>query len=70
MRDRALESSRLKSEFLANTSHETRTPMNGILGMTNLLMKGELSDQQREMSDVIRRSGELFLVIINEILDF
>lgn len=69
-RKQALEGSRIKSEFLANTSHEIRTPLNGILGFTNLALKTELDDQQREYIDTIRDSAQNLLTIINDILDF
>lgn len=69
-RKEALEASRIKSEFLANMSHEIRTPLNGILGFTNLLMKGHLSQHQKDHLVTIKKSSEILLTIINDILDF
>ncbi|GAK56557.1 PAS fold family [Candidatus Vecturithrix granuli] len=59
-----------KSEFLRNMSHELRTPLNGILGYTQILKAdATLSDQQRNAIEIIHRSGEHLLLMINEILD-
>ncbi|MBL9216758.1 MAG: PAS domain-containing protein, partial [Opitutaceae bacterium] len=62
--------SRAKSEFLASLSHEVRTPLNGVIGMTSLLLDTELTAEQRECVATIRSSGDALLAIINEILDF
>src|SRR5262249_52483454 len=61
---------RAKSEFRATRSQESRTPMNGILGMTELALDTELHPEQREYLGMVRSSAEALLGIINDILDF
>jgi PAS domain S-box-containing protein len=68
-RDQAVEASNMKSAFLANVSHEVRTPMNGVIGMTELLLETELTEEQREYAVQVSRSGEQMLAILNDILD-
>jgi signal transduction histidine kinase len=62
--------SRAKSEFMANISHELRTPMNGILGMTGLALETDLSPEQAEYLNMAKYSADSLLAIINDILDF
>lgn len=66
---KAKESDRLKTAFLANVSHEVRTPMNAILGFSELLKNPELTgEQHKEYLDIIEKSGERMLLLINDIV--
>lgn len=68
-RDQANAANVLKSQFLANMSHEIRTPLNGVLAMADVMAFDEMTDKQRDRLGVIRKSGELLLAVINDVLD-
>ncbi|WP_217595279.1 MHYT domain-containing protein [Cohnella sp. GbtcB17] len=66
----AEEALRVKSDFLAVMSHVIRTPLNGVIGMSAILLETELSEEQREFVQVIHGSGALLLSTINDVLDY
>ena len=69
-REKAYEANEAKSRFLSNMSHEIRTPMNAIVGMTDIMLRDELPERDREYLNNIRNSGNALIDIINDILDF
>lgn len=68
-RDLARQSSKMKEQFIASISHEMRTPMNAILGMSNLLGRTELAEEQANYVSSVKQSSEILLGIINDILE-
>src|SRR5690606_1145102 len=64
------ESTQMKSQFLANMSHELITPMNSILGLTELILdSGSLKGKNKERLEVVLKSGRRLMTLINDILD-
>ncbi len=69
-RNAADAANRAKTEFLANISHYIRTPMNGIIGMTDLVLDTEITIEQEDHLTIVRSSANALLRLINELLDF
>ena len=68
-RERALEANRAKSTFVAVTSHELRTPMNGLLGMAYALDRSNLNESQRRHVRLMIKSGDSLMQVLNDVLD-
>src|SRR5690606_18801622 len=64
------EATKAKSDFLAMMSHEVRTPLNGVLGFSDLLLDSDLTEEQRAYVETIATSGRTLLTVLNDILDF
>lgn len=60
---------RMKSDFLATMSHEMRTPLNGIIGMTSVLLSRQLGELERDYVETIRQAGEALRGIVDDVLD-
>lgn len=69
-RAEAESNARAKASFLAAMSHEVRTPMNGVIGMVDLVLQTKLDDEQRFMLQTVKDSGQALITVINDILDF
>lgn len=68
-REVAERSQRMMSDFVANMSHEVRTPLNGVLGLTKVLLSTNLDAEQRSYLATLQESGEILLAIVNDVLD-
>lgn len=68
--EKAEKSSHVKSEFLSTMSHEVRTPLNAVIGMTNLMIMGSPRPDQKENLEILKFSANNLLAIVNDVLDF
>ncbi|WP_321371327.1 ATP-binding protein [uncultured Desulfuromusa sp.] len=69
-RNQADAANEAKSHFLSRMTHELRTPLIGVLGMNELLLRTPLTQQQQELADTVQKSGEQLLQLVSEVLDF
>lgn len=69
-KDDAEAATKAKSEFLSVMSHEIRTPLNAVIGTSSLLLDSDMSEEKKQQMQMIKRSGEHLLYLINDILDF
>ena len=67
--EKARAASKAKSDFLSNMSHEMRTPLNGVIGASDLLISTRLDDEQKDLVATLKKSAHLLLKLINNILD-
>jgi signal transduction histidine kinase len=69
-RDAAVNMAQMKAQFAATVSHEVRTPLNGVVGMLDMLKETRLTQRQQEFVDVAWNSSRTLIALINNILDF
>jgi len=70
LRRSAVQANNAKAEFLANMSHEIRTPLNGIVGVAEILAQTELNAEQRQLTEIMKKSSESLVRIVNDLFDF
>ncbi len=68
-KERAEEASRAKTQFLANMSHEFRTPLNAVIGLTDVTLKGDLTDEQRRHLEMVKSSALNLVTLVEDVLD-
>ncbi|EFA80836.1 histidine kinase [Heterostelium album PN500] len=69
-KEAAEEANKAKSAFVATVSHEVRTPLSGVIGVSDLLLETVLNEEQRDYVQTIQKSSQALLTIINDILDY